>query len=129
MLFSFFLSFFFLWPHPQQMEVPRLGVESELPLLAYATAIATPGLRHICKLCRSLWQRQILNPLSKARDQTSSSQTLCQVLNLLTMGIPLYVLYLCISSGNEEKEHREKRDLTCTENLLSPKCFINITHI
>ena len=37
-LFKFFC---FLGPHPQHMEVPRLGVKSELQLQAYATAIAT----------------------------------------------------------------------------------------
>ena len=39
----FFFSFFlvFLGPHPQHMEVPRLGVESELQLLARTTATAT----------------------------------------------------------------------------------------
>ena len=39
----FFLSFFFfffLGPHLQHMEVPNLGVESELQLPAYTTAIA-----------------------------------------------------------------------------------------
>ena len=50
------------------MEVPRLGVESELQLPAYATA--TPDLSHVCDLHYSSWQRQILNPLSEARDQT-----------------------------------------------------------
>ena len=43
--FSFFLFFFlfvFLGPHPQHMEVPRLGVEPELQLLAYATAMPDP---------------------------------------------------------------------------------------
>ena len=32
------------------MKVPRLGVESELQLPAYATATATPDLRHIGNL-------------------------------------------------------------------------------
>ena len=32
--FFFFFGFFFLVPHLQHMEVPRLGVESELQLLA-----------------------------------------------------------------------------------------------
>ena len=33
--FSFFFSFFlFLWPHLRHMEVPRLGVKSELELSA-----------------------------------------------------------------------------------------------
>ena len=34
--------------HQQHMEVPRLGVESELQLLAYPTAIATRDLSCIC---------------------------------------------------------------------------------
>ena len=36
----------------------------------YTTATATTDLRCICDLCHSLWQHQILNPLSEARDQT-----------------------------------------------------------
>ena len=51
------------------MEVPRLGVQSELLLLAYARATATPDPSCVCDLHHSLWQCQILNPLSKARDQ------------------------------------------------------------
>ena len=38
--FPFFLSV--LWPHLWYMEIPRLGVKSELQLPAYATATATP---------------------------------------------------------------------------------------
>ena len=52
------------------MEVPRLGVELELQLLACATATATQDLSQVCDLHHSSWQHQILNPLSKARDQT-----------------------------------------------------------
>ena len=52
------------------MEVPRLGVESELQLPDYATATGTPDLSHICNLPHSSQQQQILNPLSEARDQT-----------------------------------------------------------
>ena len=52
------------------MEVPRLGVEWELQLLAYATAIATQDPSHVWDLHHSSWQRRILNPLSEARDQT-----------------------------------------------------------
>ena len=51
------------------MEVPRLRVESELQLLAYATATATWDPSHICDLRCSSQQHWILNPLSKARDQ------------------------------------------------------------
>ena len=52
------------------MEVPTLGVKSELQLPAYTTAIATPGPSCICDLHRSLWQRWILNSLREARDRT-----------------------------------------------------------
>ena len=48
------------------MEVPRLGVESELQLLAYTTATATRDLSCVCD--HSSGQRQILNPQSEARD-------------------------------------------------------------
>ena len=42
------------------MEVPKLGVESELQLLVYTTAIATPDPSHLCNLCHNLQQRRIL---------------------------------------------------------------------
>ena len=64
------LSFVFLGTHPRHMEIPKLGVESELQLPAFATATATPDPSHICNLHRSSWQCWILNPLSEARDQT-----------------------------------------------------------
>ena len=41
-LFFFFL-FSFLGPQLRHMEVPRLGVESELQLLAYTTAHSNAG--------------------------------------------------------------------------------------
>jgi len=50
------------------MEVPRLGVKTELQLLACGTGIATPDLSHICDLHHSSQQHLTLNPLSKARD-------------------------------------------------------------
>ena len=52
------------------MEGPRLAVELELQLPAYTTAIATRDPSHVCNLHRSSWQHRILNPQSKARDQT-----------------------------------------------------------
>ena len=50
------------------MDIPRLGVESELP--AYTRATAMPDLSSILDLHCSLWQCWILNPVSEARDQT-----------------------------------------------------------
>ena len=38
-IYFIFLSFVLLGLHPQHMEVPRLAVESELQLPAYAAAI------------------------------------------------------------------------------------------
>ena len=68
----FFVFLPFLGPLPRHMEVPRLGVESELQLLAYTTTTATWDLRHICDLHHSSRQRWILNPPNKARDRTRS---------------------------------------------------------
>ena len=64
----FFFVFAFLGPHLRHMEVPRLGVESELQLSAYTTATATWDPSHICDLHHSSQQCQILNPQSQARD-------------------------------------------------------------
>ena len=56
----FFFFVVFLGLHPQHMEVPWLGVKSELQLPAYTIATAIPDLSH------SLWQHLTLNPLSEA---------------------------------------------------------------
>ena len=52
----FFFFFFFLGLHLWHMEVPRLGVESELQLTAYTTATAMPDLSCIWKLHHRSWQ-------------------------------------------------------------------------
>ena len=52
------------------MEIPRREVESELQLQAYTTATATPDPSRVCDLHHSSWQHWVLDPLSKARDQT-----------------------------------------------------------
>ena len=64
---------FFWWgggAHLWHMEVPRLGVQSELQLPAYTPATATPDLSCVRKLHHSSWQCQILNPLSEAWGRT-----------------------------------------------------------
>ena len=55
------------------MEVPRLGVESELQLPAYLTATATPDRSWVFDLHHSSRQHQILNPLSQAGIEPESS--------------------------------------------------------
>ena len=77
-----FLSVF-LGPHLWHMEVPRLGVTSELQLLAWATATATQDPSHACDLHHSSQQCRILNPKSGARDRTCILDT-SQVLNPLS---------------------------------------------
>ena len=67
---SLFWKFLLFRPHPWPMEVPRLGVQSELQLLPYTTATATPDLSRVCDLHHSSRQWRTLNPLSRARDQT-----------------------------------------------------------
>ena len=59
--FLFFVVFLGL--HLWHMEIPRLGVELELELPAYATATAMPDGSHILDLHHSSRQCQILNPL------------------------------------------------------------------
>ena len=66
----FFFFFFFLGLYPRNMEVPRLGVESGLQLLAYATATAKPDPSYICDLPQNSWECCIPDPLSRARDRT-----------------------------------------------------------
>ena len=68
--FFFFFLFVFWGPHPWRMEVPRLGVQLELQLLAYTTATATPDLSLVCNIRHSSRQCRIFNPLSEARDET-----------------------------------------------------------
>ena len=63
-------SFFclFLGSHPQPMEVPKLGVDSERQLLACATAMQDPS--HVYNLHHSSREHWILNPLSEAWNRT-----------------------------------------------------------
>ena len=65
-------DFFFplLGPHLRHMEVPRLGVELELPPPAYTTATATPEQSRIRDLHDSTWQCWVRDPLNEARNRT-----------------------------------------------------------
>ena len=69
--FFFFLSFFFLLflgLHSQLMDVPRLGVEWDLLLQAYTTAITIQDPSHLFDLHHSSPQCWIPDPLSKVRN-------------------------------------------------------------
>ena len=67
------------------MEVPGLGVESELHLLAYsiATAVADPSHISYTAAC-CLWQCQILKPLRETRDRICILMDTSQVLSPLS---------------------------------------------
>ena len=91
------IIFFFLLlgPHLWHLEVPRVGVTLELQLPPYATATAMQDLSHIYNPHHSSWQRQIFNPLSKARDRTCNlmvSSRIC--FYYATMGTLTYVFYI-----------------------------------
>ena len=54
------------------MEVPKLGAELELQVLAYVLATAMLDPSHVCNVHQSSWQCRTLNPLSGASDRTCS---------------------------------------------------------
>ena len=64
------LTLSFLGLHLQHMEVPRLGVELELQLLAYPTVTATWDPSRVCDLYHGSQQCWIPRPLSEARGRT-----------------------------------------------------------
>ena len=66
----FFFFFFLLRAVPVAYGNFRLGVKSELQLLAYTTATATQDPSHLCNPHHSSQQCCILNPLREARDWT-----------------------------------------------------------
>ena len=72
----FVFCFCFLGLHLWHMEVPRLGVESELQLLAFATATATQDPSCICSLHHISQQCQILNPKRGLGIKPASSRIL-----------------------------------------------------
>ena len=79
----FFFFFFLLGLHLRHMEVPRVGIESELQPPAYTTATAMPDLSHVFNLHHSSQQCWILN-WARPGMEPKSSQRLCRVLNPLS---------------------------------------------
>ena len=79
------------------MEIPRLGVQEELQLLAYTTATPTQNPSHISNLHHSSQQHRILNPLSEASGQTCNLMVPNQIrVCCATAGTPrFYVFKTC----------------------------------
>ena len=79
-LFIFiYLSIFLFMAHLRHMEIPRLGVKSEMQLPAYTIATVTLDPSHFFDLHGSSWQCRILNPLREARDQTRTLMDASQI--------------------------------------------------
>ena len=71
------------------MEVPWLGIESELQLPTYTTATAMPDPSRVFDLHHRSWQCWVLNPLSEARDRTHIPMDTCEIcFCCTTMGTP-----------------------------------------
>ena len=82
----FFVCFFFcfLGPHLQHMEVPGLGVKSDLQPPAHTTATATRDPSRTCDPHHGSQQHWILNPLSEDRARTHTLMDTSQVCNPLS---------------------------------------------
>ena len=93
------------------MEVPRLGVKTELHLPAYAN-LPTYHLHHRLRQC------SILNPLSKARDQSCILMDISRVLNPLNHNRKLPPDILSPSFSKRLSVESSK-----TQGSLSPKFF------
>ena len=95
------------------MDVPSLGVRSELQLPAYTTATATWDPSLVCKLHHTSQQRQIPDPLSGARDQTCLLMDTSRIhFCCATEGTPHFVslMYVCREKGS-------------TPQLIAGMCF------
>lgn len=93
----YFFFFSFLPHHLPHMGVPRLGVNSELQLPAWASATTTLDSYSSLWQCRIHWPRLGREP--------SSSQRVCWALNLLSYrGTPLNLLFFIACFGPEKFE-------------------------
>ena len=71
------------------MDVPRLGVKSDLQLTVYTTDTATQDLSYVCDLHHSSLPDWILNTPGVARDQTCTQKDTSQVgFRCATTGTP-----------------------------------------
>ena len=84
----------FLGLHPWHMEIPRLGVESELQLLAYATATARVGSEPSLPPTPQLTALLDPYPLREASDQTHILMDSSQIhFHCAMKGTPLILFF------------------------------------
>ena len=127
--FFFFFFFCFLGLYQQHMEVPRPGIETELQLPAYTTAIAMQDLSHICDLHHSSWQ--YLNLQSETRDRTGILMDTHQAHNPLSHqgNCPCGPLNLLLPEyhdfGSIKHLLNLTRQVTIMQNSFTEKPFTN----
>ena len=95
-----------------EVQVPRLGAESERKLPAFAIATATPDLSCVCDLYYSSQQHWIPNPLSRARDRTHFPM---DAIGFITAEPQWELLDFELCSGWERKPlewFKQKNDMT-----------------
>ena len=85
--------------------------------MAYTTATAMQDPSHICVLQHSLWQRLILNPLSKARDGTC---------NLM---VPSWICFHCATMGTPKKLYSLLLSCTLYPRISGPELLIAVCGI
>ena len=88
--FLLLLLFFLFRAAPATYGSSQAGVELELQLSAYTTAPERWNPSHACDLHHNSQQRQILNPLSEARDQTPN------------LTVPSWIRFCCAMMGTPE---------------------------
>ena len=81
----------------------------ELQLPAYTTATVTPDPSHICDLHHGSQQRWILNPLSRAKDQTRK------------LMVPRWIHFRCITRELPELVFSHCKASVQRELLETPK--------
>ena len=117
---SFFFLLLFLGLHLWPMELPRLGVKSELQLPIYTTATATRDPSRVSNLHHSSWQHQILNPLSEDRDHTRILLDTSGIHNLLShnRNSQTWNFYIGASrSVQRSAEYESSQSTPCREDV------------
>ena len=124
LIFPIILFFFFcfLGLHLKHMEIPRPGVKMELQLPDYTTATATWDLSLVCNPHHSSLQHWILDPLSKARDQTRNLIDPSWIpFPCATTGTPPVIHFYCILQVFPHQAWGKHRPLLMSLKALSQK--------
>ena len=121
-------GFFFGWGrllHTWHMEIPRLGVKSELQLPATATATWDPS--HICNRHHSSQPCQIPKPLSGGRDRTRIFRDTSRIrFHRVTRGTPtraicFQVFETRLSKAKEERCFESCDTLSSLQKMQQPR--------